>query len=195
MPTDYPLEWPSHVRRSTYKRVGPYRVSMAKARDDLYRELELFGATKALISSNARLRLDGKLAAQQGPVSDAGVAIYFTKDHEKYVIACDKWMHLQDNIRAVGLTIQAMRAIERHGTAGMVADALVGFKAIPATTGVVWWEALGLRPEATPGEIETAFRQRVKTLHPDVSPGREDEYQQLLEAYRLARLHPIQTTT
>lgn len=186
----YPLEWPSHIKPTTHRSIGPYRVSLARARDDLYKELELFGATKVVISSNARLRLDGKLAASQ-PIlqpSTSGVAVYFTKNDEKYVIACDRWVHLQDNIRAVGLTINAMRAIERHGTGGMVASALSGYKAIPAQTGYRddWWLVLGISNDATRDELDTAFRERSKTNHPDVG-GDEAAFHRITEAYRAGR--------
>lgn len=71
----HPLQWPLGWKRTAYRVGSPFRVSLAKARDDLYDELERLGASQVIVSSNAKLNLNGTVAAKQGWVSDPGVAV------------------------------------------------------------------------------------------------------------------------
>lgn len=49
--------------------------------------------------------------------------------------------------------------------------------------------ALGVEPDAPPGEIRRAYRRKAKKLHPDANPSSDStrEFQRLNEAYRLLR--------
>lgn len=72
---------------------------------------------------------------------------------------------MYDNIYAIGKTIEALRRIERWGTGDMVEQAFTGFMALPPPKNP--YEILGVRPRAGVEEIEAAFRQKAKALHPD----------------------------
>jgi hypothetical protein len=66
---------------------------------------------------------------------DAGKAFYEGKrgmEHE-YVLACDLFVEVRLNMHAIGLTIEAMRQIERCGASSMLERAFRGFiAALPA---------------------------------------------------------------
>lgn len=51
------------------------------------------------------------------------------------------------------------------------------------------YAALGIEPNAPPGEIRRAYRRQAKKLHPDANPSREStrEFQRLNDAYRMLR--------
>lgn len=52
-----------------------------------------------------------------------------------------------------------------------------------------YYEVLGVARTATAGEIQKAFRDKAKTAHPDVdrSPGAEDRFKELNEAYEVLK--------
>lgn len=52
-----------------------------------------------------------------------------------YVIACDQFREVRLNMCAIGLTIKAIRQIERCGTSSLLERAFKGFSALPAYTG------------------------------------------------------------
>jgi molecular chaperone DnaJ len=47
------------------------------------------------------------------------------------------------------------------------------------------YAVLGVEADATPEELKKAYRQKAKKLHPDVSPGSEQEFKELADAYRI----------
>lgn len=59
------------------------------------------------------------------------------KEHQNfpYVIACDQFREVRLNLCAIGLTIKAIRQIERCGTSSLLERAFKGFSALPAYAG------------------------------------------------------------
>lgn len=105
----WPLAWPATWPRTDYPERSRFGVSFAVARDELLYELDLLGATDVVISSNVELRRDGLPYANRPEPIDTGVAIYFTIDSRQQCIPVDRWDRVKDNLRAAGLTIQALR--------------------------------------------------------------------------------------
>jgi DnaJ-domain-containing protein 1 len=74
---------------------------------------------------------------------------------------------MHENLHSLALTIEAMRAIERHGGALMMERAFEGFASLPAPGSASWWSVLQVRPTASAPEIEAAFRRLARERHPD----------------------------
>lgn len=182
----YPLSWPAGWRRQPDPLPSKFKTTLIDARYGLVRQLELLGATDIIISSNAELSRTGDILARQRRIDDTGVAAYFRLDQAQLSIPCDKWVRLEDNLHAIELTVEALRGLERWGAKDMVSAAFAGFAALPETTGRAWWDVLGLYPEATPPEIETAYRLRLKVAHPD-SGGSTEAFHELQQAYQQAK--------
>lgn len=65
-----------------------------------------------------RTNIDGFPRSGQSEPSDGGVAVYWlTSTGETKCIAIDRYDRVADNLAAVAATLDAMRAIERHGGA------------------------------------------------------------------------------
>jgi DnaJ-domain-containing protein 1 len=96
------------------------------------------------------------------------VAFYFELDGEPHVLACDRWATGPDNIAALAAHIEALRGQERWGVAD-IRQAFAGHVALPAPE--QWWQVLGVTPDATPGQIDAAWRERMANAHPDRAGG------------------------
>lgn len=83
-------------------------------------------------------------------------------------MAIDQYTRVEQNIAALAATIEAMRAIERHGGAVVMERAFTGFATLPAPgAALAWWDVLGLAQTATADEIKSAHRRLASQHHPD----------------------------
>jgi hypothetical protein len=142
------------------------------------------GGAQLVISTNIELRRDGLPYANRREPSDKGVAVYFDYKRRPMCFACDRWDRIGDNIYAIAKTIEALRGIERWGSGSMVEQAFTGFVALPAPKSA--YEILGIRVDASEEEIESAFRQKAKQLHPDAG-GSASAMAELNEARRMLK--------
>ncbi|MCB9135138.1 MAG: J domain-containing protein [Anaerolineales bacterium] len=185
MTTAYPLQWPLGWPRTKYPKRARFDTSFASARDGLLDELRRLGARNVIISTNLELRLDGlPKAARRQPV-DCGAAVYFVLAGQQQCIPCDRWNRIEDNLRAISLTVEALRGLERWGAKETVSAAFRGFHALPAPSPETWWDILELHPQATENEIRTAFRRLARLTHPDAG-GDPDEFIKLQNAFEEA---------
>lgn len=119
-----------------------------------------------VISSNLALRNDGLPRSGQRAPDDPGVAVYWGTGQKARCIAVDRYDRVADNLAAIAATLEALRAIERHGGAAILDRAFTGFVALPAPEQP--WQVLGLATsKPTPDEIEDAYRKLAMQHHPD----------------------------
>lgn len=184
----YPLQWPEGWPRTPpHRRVNTnrFRTTFTKARADLFAELDRLGASGAVVSSWLPLRNDGlpRADAARMKISDPGVAVYFMLRKRPMVLARDAFDAVHDNLRSIGLSIEGLRQMERHGGAHMMERAFEGFTALPPPTG--WRDILG-NPSTREG-AEAAYRRLAKEAHPDAQGGSHDKMAQLNDAITTAR--------
>lgn len=160
----YPLEWPQGWPRKASRRYSAFKVSFEAALKHLTIEIERLGGRSAVLSTNYKTRLDGTLDRRQEP-ADPGVAVYFELKGVQKVFACDTFQTVTENIRAIGLTINAFRSIDRFGASGLMERALTGFDALPPPPS--HWKVLGLPSDASADQIRTKFRALAKEFHSD----------------------------
>ncbi|SFD92057.1 J domain-containing protein [Spirosoma endophyticum] len=147
----------------------------------------MLGGSQIIISSYAVLRNDGLPRSFQLRTDATGVAVYFLYEGKQVVIAYDKWFNISDNIRAIGLTIDAMRGIDRWGVSQMLKRTFAGFKALPKTaTEPGWWTITGVMLTASWETIRAAYKEKVKVHHPDKG-GSAQAFAILQSAYETAK--------
>lgn len=182
----YPLSWPVGWKRCSLRTGAAFRVGQGMSarkltiRDGIKRvlaELDRMGvrADDVIISSNVKPHI---MDSQGSNVSDPGVAVYWRKSPKEpqRVLAVDRYHNVADNLAALAATLDAMRAIERHGGAVVMDRAFEGFTALPPPTSErPWWEVLGVSRAASPEEIKAAHRAAVVAAHPDKPGGSHDK--------------------
>lgn len=193
--TAFPLSWPERWPRvpanmrkdSPFKRAVSFAAryhSMDEVRRELAGELDRLGATKEILSTNVKLRLDGLPYSNQAQPADPGAAVYFELKGKPVSLACDKWKRVEDNIWAIVKHIESIRGQERWGV-GSVEQAFRGYMALPGigeSGASDWWKTLGVTINATPEQVKEAYRVLVKKHHPDAG-GDRDLFQRLQQAY------------
>ena len=186
----FPLQWPMGRGRTAYrdKKYGQFKVGPEKIKRDLLKELSMMSVTNYVINSNSRLKADGMPYVNQ-QIEDTGVVLYFTRKGQEIAIACDKYYQVNDNLRAIGLSLGAIRGMERWGTEEMVDRAFTGFAALPASfempagrTHREWWDVLGVDRGANALEVKAAYREALKLHHPDFG-GDESDLKDVQRAY------------
>ncbi len=95
--------------------------------------------------------------------------MYFVFDGVRHCVACDHWYRVEDNIQAVGLTLETLRRLKRIGGPELVRQALGGFVATMPAGGEAesWWNVLGVAFDAPLHAAEAAYRNLVLGAHPD----------------------------
>ena len=123
----------------------------------------------AVISTNIQPRLDGLPRSGGGEPADPGVAVYWTRPGDKApkVMAIDLYDRVADNLAAIAATLEAMRAIERHGGAQILERAFTGFVALPANA-KDWRSVLEITPQVSKlSDVEDQYRRLSAKAHPD----------------------------
>lgn len=178
--TSYPLDWPAGWKRTAYrmaasfgkKQAGEYGIALKnltieQATQRVLAELRRMGVREydTVISTNLRLRKDGMPLSGQANPADPGAAVYWRKGKETRCMAIDRYTKAPDNLAAIAATLEAMRAIERHGGASILDRAFIGFKALAAPEQP--FQVLGVSATASTEEIETAYKRLASEHHPD----------------------------
>jgi hypothetical protein len=189
----FPLQWPAGWPRTPAaalkpgkfgtKKPAPYGnwlrtvdITIAEATNRVLAELARMGVDRqdVVISTNLALRLDGLPRSGEAAPRDAGAAVYWqTRKGERRVMAIDQYYKVEENLAAIAATLDAMRAIERHGGAQILDRAFTGFTALPAPTAKKPWREVMIFGESTPtaDQLRRRWRELASTRHPDRAGG------------------------
>ncbi len=184
----FPLTWPDGWRRTSGRTSGQFRnraqrIQVGGAVQRVLYELQRLGIADgdAVISTNVKLRLDGLPRADQAEPYDPGVAVYWRDRQDRMkVMAIDQYDRVADNLAAVAATLEAMRAIERHGGGEILERSFTGFDALPPPPDP--FKTLGITRSATEASINAAFRAKARAAHPDAPGGSHNLMAELASA-------------
>lgn len=184
-----PLRWPEGVARSRLIERSRFDATIKGSRDQLLDQLRIMGARNALLTTDMELRRDGLPYANQKQPADKGIAVYFLWRGKQMTFACDRWDKVEDNVRAVAKTIEAIRGIERWGASDMMERAFSAFEALPPPSGaapLTCWQILNMEQTSNRAAIERAYRLAAKAAHPNAG-GTREEWDALTAAFEQAK--------
>lgn len=149
----------------------------------LIREVELLGGkgdiTIGVGLSETDIRLDGQPRANARAMSHPGVEISFESKVGRLSYATDQYSEWQDNVRAIAVSLEALRAVERWGVSK--GRQYTGFALLEAGPPV---ETVGARLVDEYGSVKKALQ----ATHPDTGSAKHtmSDYQAVL-AFRQAQ--------
>lgn len=183
----YPLCWPEGWPRAKSRSFGHFgksattgagyqqkrNLTISEGAARVIGELRRMGVRESnvIVSTNVRPNRFGLPMGDSANPQDPGAAVYWTNGKRDVVMAIDQYTRLADNLGAIAATIEAMRAIERHGGAQILERAFTGFAALPAPgqTSRGWREVLGFPPHSKPAysELDAVYKRLRSAAHPD----------------------------
>jgi hypothetical protein len=198
----YPLDWPQGYKRTTQRLARPlfknttFFSALSMVKDEVKRLCGIPSSYRAdlVVSTNIPIRADGEPYSDYARrnIQDPGVAVYFKYNGEDVVLCCDKFVRIEDNLKAIAITIEDMRRIERNGVSDFIKRSFTGFKALPAPAhdwfAVLEWE---YKPEPTPHNwqiTKRTFYRLANHFHPDKG-GSEGAMSLINEAWKQAEKH------
>lgn len=202
------MRWPGQLRRPEQRDPGRrFRASWQATTDLLEREAAMIGTRELVIQlavEEAELRRDGWPRAHTQPRHPGATVVVPDSDHGRLSWSTDRYQAWRHNVRAIALSMQALRAADRHGV--MAGRQYAGFRELGAGDGgEAWqpsvdeaaqflahnsgcigdaWEPLLKRQEL----VDDAYRRAAKRLHPDVG-GDPQAFQRLQTAKTVLDQH------
>ena len=172
---------------------SPFSAPWRSTVSDLARELTALSAARIVLEldiTEADLRLDG-LPRANAKVGQESVRISFQSKWGPLRYETGEYWHWQDNVRAVALSMRALRMVDRYGVSKR-GEQYRGWRQIPMTTGnvedtiVTREDALAalaeaLNEEIHPTGIEAAIRRAIRKTHPDTG-GDERAFRSVIRA-------------
>lgn len=165
----YPLIWPKGRERTKNRVQSRFSdKTIATALRPLKDELDRLRAQYIVISTNIPLKSNGDPYSDPGRMPDPGVAVYFRLKDKPYVLSCDRWLGVEENMYAIAKHIEALRGMERWGVASLE-QTFAGFKELPsnASEGEDPWAVLELEPMSSEEAINKSHRRLALLSHPD----------------------------
>lgn len=180
-----PLDWTGQLTSAGSRRQATFKATYPATLGLLFREAEKLGARDLVLQvdiSERYIRTDGLPYANAKYGSNPGVIVSFESNHGPLRYATDAYTEWQDNLRAIALSLEALRAVDRYGLSKR-GEQYTGWKALPAGSGFAtadhaeaWMREYGRIRYQLPGTTPLAslHRTMAKRLHPDAGGNRAD---------------------
>lgn len=145
------------------RRPATYRVGYDRTLKDLDAEISLLEGSELIIGvvvTEANIRIDGQLRQDARP-SHPGVEVSFeVPDGRRLTFHTDVHNEWRDNLRAIALGLESLRAVQRYGITTGLGEQYAGFAALTAGG-----------PDPAKGKLlaerEGGIRQALMKYHPD----------------------------
>jgi hypothetical protein len=109
-------DWP--YTATSPRQYSRFRADYRDTQVLLEYEIDKLDGTEVVFGIGLRerdVRLDGQPRADARPISHPGVEISFNSRHGRLVYATDTFDDWHDNVRAIALSLEALRAVDRYG--------------------------------------------------------------------------------
>lgn len=189
--------WPYQPTPAHQREKWPGAVTVSKALDGLRQQLRLLGCDDlAYIEADVEdrhIRQDGQLYASARAASPAVIVSARHRRLGDLRWANDRYLTFDQNVRAIAMTIQNLRAIDRYGCV-RDNEQFTGFKAIHSQASNTMTREAALtvfRRHASSPFVDTheslqrAYRSARSRTHPDVNGGNQSAWDAVEAAARV----------
>jgi hypothetical protein len=171
------VDWPPEFERTAPSDREPYsggfQVTRSTAFQNVLDELARWdGVTDVQLDSGAehQKRNPNKPYARSS-FDDPGVVVRFRKDGEDMAAACDRWDNPRDNAQDLYHYLHETRMQEQRGTVTAESEyaklRLPSGEEMPPGGVQRPHQVLDIDPDASEREVIEAYREKIKTAHPD----------------------------
>lgn len=114
-------QWPGGRNKGHLAKSGTFKASWLQTLDLLKYELGKLRAKNVVIQiedpeTHKRMRNDGSMTLPDKYWRDkSGVVLTFESPKGNISMPCDRYDHWRDNLRAIALSLEALRAVDRYG--------------------------------------------------------------------------------
>jgi len=183
--SSYPVPETRHRKRARFIASRGRPTPLSQTLDDLDRELKQLGCRRAVLEldvTESDIRNDGWPRSTANPATPRVVLSLPESKHGPLRYPCDAFTRWEDNLRAIALALQALRAVDRYGVTRH-GEQYAGWKALPAATGpTMSVEAAarvidGINPHQVvrdPSYAKQVIREAVRRTHPDTGGAADD---------------------
>lgn len=177
------ITWPGKPTPSYARKRDTFKAGWSQTINLLERELRNLNAKQIVLEMNVRerdIRNDGMIRADARP-SLPGVILRFTGKHGPMTMPCDRFTDWQANVRAIALSLEALRKVDRYGVT-QTGEQYRGWKALTEVVDDVDAAAqfLGKLAMVLPivvkndaAAFQIAYRSASKAAHPDTGGSHE----------------------
>lgn len=176
------VQWPGKMtaarRRSQFKASYPDTLGL------LDRELENLHAKNVVLQvalSPDQIRLDGRPRADSRP-SHPGIILTFHSKHGPLSYPCDTFERWEDNLRAIALSLEYLRAVDRYGVTRR-GEQYTGWAALPPPSA-------GFASKEAAAEWMFSLRANDETGRHPAHVIVNSDYRQTLHRVLALRFHP-----
>lgn len=179
-------EWPGTFTKAAHRKHGQFRASYQQTLDLLEKELSFLNARNVAIQvalGPEDIRLDGRPRSNAKRPAHPGVIVSCDTKQGPLMFPCDTYWEWKDNLRAVALSLEALRAVDRYGVTKR-GEQYKGWAQLPPAT-----PKAGTREEAASYLMGVARKAGVCASSLDAILSSGEVRDQVIRASRLAS-HP-----
>jgi hypothetical protein len=175
-----PLEWTGPVTPAASRKQATFRATYPATLELLFSEAEKLGARELILQVDVferDIRTDGLPRSNARFGESPAVIVSFESRHGPLRYATDAFTQWQDNLRAIALSLEALRAVDRYGVSRR-GEQYAGWRALEAGNGQAFASAdaaerwmrgqltarIGAHSVREPREL---YRGLAKLMHPD----------------------------
>lgn len=190
--------WPGTPTPSHKRRDGAFSATWAATLRLLEKELNNLNAKDIIVNAYFQfgdIRKDGWPKSLARP-SQPGVVLSFETKKGRIVMPCDAFNHWESNLRAIGLTLEHLRAVARYGVVTSEEEQYTGWLKLPAASPA---DELAQHAEticnyagmngqsrftifSDQKSFDSAWRAAARNWHPDKNGGRDYEFKDVIAA-------------
>ena len=175
-------KWPGKPTPSQQQKDGRFKASYAATLELLEKELCHLKAKDTVIQAYfelGQIRNDGWPRSSARPTQPGVVLTYYVKG-EAFSFPCDTYSWWEDNLRAIGLSLEALRTVNRYGvTQG--SEQYQGFKRLEAPVYKSKQDEAyefiakhsGATVQGARTDVDGCYRTAARKLHPDLGGSHE----------------------